>query len=65
MNTASTLENEILTQSRLVLNNPGLTLADLLEWSLNNVRPRKGEVVVRLPSPGANICVTKANDKRR
>ena len=58
------LEDEILVQSRIVLQNPDLTRDDLLEWSTRNVRARMGEVVVRIPNPGANICVAKQNDRR-
>ena len=61
----ATLERAILASARIILKNPKLKLADILEWSTGDVKAQdETEIVARLPDPGCNICVSKTNDKR-
>jgi hypothetical protein len=59
-----TLEAAILVGACVVLNNPKLRLKDILVWSTGDVEVRDGEVAVRVPDPGVNVCVAVAHDKR-
>jgi hypothetical protein len=61
----ATLERVILQNARTVLNNPKLKMANILEWSTGEVKPRAGEIIVRIPDPGVNICVNVICDKRK
>ncbi len=60
----ATLEKAILAAARAELRNPKLRMKDILEWSTGDVEPRDGEIVIRLPDPGVNVCVSSACDKR-
>lgn len=61
----ATLEREILTQAKIVVKNPKLKMKDILAWSTGDVKAEDdGEIVLRVPNPGVNICILKVNDKR-
>lgn len=62
----ATLERAILASAREILKNPKLKLANILEWSTGGVKAQdETEIVVRVPDPGCNIVVSKADDKRK
>jgi hypothetical protein len=60
-----TLETAILAGAREALNNRGLRLKDIMEWSTGDIKPQDGEVCVRVPDPGVNVCVKVECDKRK
>jgi hypothetical protein len=61
----ATLERAVLASAKVVLKNPKLKLAGILEWSTGEIKAQnENEVVVRVPDPGVNICVFKVDDKR-
>lgn len=57
-------QKEILAAARIAVKNPELKMRDILEWSIGEVKPCDGEVVVGLASVGCNICILKINDRR-
>jgi hypothetical protein len=60
------LERAILASARVILANPKLKQADIIEWSTGTVEAQDdSEVVVRVPDPGCNICIKKTSDKRK
>ena len=61
----ATLEKAILASARIIVKNPKLKMAGILEWSSGDVKPsNENEVVVHVPDPGVNICICKVDDKR-
>jgi hypothetical protein len=61
----ATLERAVLAEAKSVLNNRGLRKKDIIEWSTGDVKAEDGEVVVRCPELGVNVCVKKEHDKRK
>jgi high-affinity K+ transport system ATPase subunit B len=57
-------QKEILAAARIAVKNPDLKMRDILEWSIGEVTPCDGEVVVGLDCVGCNICILKTNDHR-
>lgn len=52
-----TLEAAILKELREITKKPKLRQKDIVEWSTGDVKAEKeGEVVVRLPVMGVNVC---------
>lgn len=60
----ATLERVVLARARDVLNNRKLRMQDIMEWSAGAIKPQDGEVCVRVPDPGVNVCVKTECDKR-
>ena len=60
----ATLERAVLAGTRDVLNNRKLRMKDILEWSTGEIKPQDGEIMVRVPYPGVNVCVAAVMDKR-
>ena len=60
----ATLEHAILAGARDVLGNRKLRMKDIMEWSTGDIKPQDGEVCVRVPDPGVNVCVKTECDKR-
>lgn len=61
---AAMFQKEILAAARIAVKNPDLKMRDILEWSIGEVKPCAGEVVVGLDRVGCNICILKRNDRR-
>jgi hypothetical protein len=57
-------QKQILAAARIAVKNPNLKMKDILEWSIGEVKPCDGEVIVGLDSVGCNICILKDNDRR-
>lgn len=57
-------QREILAAARIAVKNPELKMRDILEWSIGEVKPCDGEVVVGLDRVGCNICILEINDRR-
>ena len=62
--TMAMFQKEILAAARIAVKNPELKMRDILEWSIGEVKPCDGEVVVGLDRVGCNICILKNNDYR-
>ena len=60
----ATLERAVLAGARDVLNNRKLRMKDIMEWSTGDIKLLDGEVCVRVPDPGVNVCVKTECDKR-
>lgn len=58
------LERAILAGAKEVLNNRGLRMKDIMEWSTGDIKAQDGEVCVHVPDPGVNVCVKVECDKR-
>lgn len=61
----ATLEREILRQARIKLNNPGLKMADVMEWSSGKCEAKPDEVQIFLDKPSVSVCVKKEKDLRK
>ena len=61
----ATLERAVLAGAKDALNNRGLRMKDIMEWSTGEIREVKGEVRVWVPDPGAWVAVQEAYDKRK
>jgi hypothetical protein len=61
----ATLERAVLAGAKDVLHNRGLRMKDIMEWSTGDITPQDGEVCVRVPDPGVNVCVKIECDKRK
>lgn len=59
------LETAIRNEAAGVLNNSKLKIKDILEWSTGPVKAEAGEVVIRCPGYGVNVCVKTEHDKRK
>jgi hypothetical protein len=59
------LERSVLIGARKILNNPHLTMKDILECRVGHVEMQEGEVLVRLADLGINVVVEKKFDKRK
>ena len=57
-------QTKILAAARIAVKNPELKMRDILEWSIGEVKPCEGEVVVGLARVGCNICILKHKDHR-
>jgi hypothetical protein len=60
----ATLERAMLAGSRIAFNNPKLRMADVMEWSTDEVKPRDGEVVAWIGNPGVYVAIVKKDDRR-
>ena len=58
----TTFEREVLDGARVVLGNPKLRWKDILEWSTGNIKAQEGEIVVRVPDPGAYVVIKKERE---
>jgi hypothetical protein len=61
----ATLERAILKGAQSAFNNPKLRQKDILVWSTAEMEPEAGEVVLRIPDPGAYVCIKAEKDKRK
>ena len=59
------VERAILSKVREVFNNSKLKLADIQEWSTEEVKTMDDEVTVYLPTIGVHVSVKKTSDKRK
>jgi hypothetical protein len=57
-------QRQILAAARIAVKNPKLKMKDILEWSIGELMPCDGEVVVGLDRVGCNICILKDDDRR-
>lgn len=57
-------QKEILAAARIAVKNPDLKMRDILEWSIGEVKPCAGEMVIGLDRVGCNICILEINDRR-
>lgn len=58
------LESAIASEARRMFNNPKLRVKDLMEWSSEQITPRAGEVVERMPLNGVYVAIQVEHDKR-
>lgn len=59
------LERDIVERARIQLENPKLTIGDIIEWGTHPISPRRGQSVVRLTTMGINIRVAARHDNCR
>ena len=57
-------QKQILAAARIAVKNPELKMKDIREWSIGEVKPCDGEVIVGLDRVGCKICILKNNDRR-
>lgn len=58
----ATFERELWREAKVMLNNPKLKLKEILEWRTADIKPQKGEIVIKLTD--AWVAVPEACDKR-
>ena len=61
----ATMERAVLAGAKDVLNNRGLRMKNIMEWSTGEIREVRGEVRVWVANPGAWVAVKEKDDKRK